>query len=265
MNPDSTNSNYSNEPSDGRKDEEFDHLAEHMPVWELDRDVDDWGRSEKLTMALDQFLIGPANKYWFRTKLKQIKSIPNQGPVVVLVNAPAHLTPITLVLAKAIAQQHPARRRARIVTASVIHRQPGLGLAAARSGAVADQQEDLVRLLRDENELLIVPVVTQSAGADRTVSSLTDSPCLAAAVSSLATVVPVSSLGFGRLPVGNKLAEAGMNLATGYLPAQYQFLVGGQLSVNQTDSVAELARSVCESIDQGLEILRSERKSRWLG
>ncbi len=134
---------------------------EHLPVVEADRDLDDWGRSARLSRALDRTLWDVAFRWWYRARLEQPRRVPSTGGALLVVNGGGPLSPIAALVAKALRESHPRHRDARPCVDPALLEQPGIALGLHRAGMVAAHDVDVRRLLADEQELVVIGVRSQ--------------------------------------------------------------------------------------------------------
>ncbi|WP_320669981.1 hypothetical protein [Patulibacter defluvii] len=261
-----------------------DGLEDHLPVVEPDRDLDDWGRSARFSGLLDRTVWEAAHKVWFRIDLEQAARIPNRGGAVLVVNGGGVASPIGPLLAKAIREDHPRRRQARICVAPALLDQPGLTVLLPRAGAVRAHPDDLHRLLADEGELVVLPVRSDRLGDDDAAGRLAREPAIVAAVRAGVPVVPVAAVGADdaqpvlgrvplpggrRLPVTLTFPHLGPLAFLLYLPAKLRLralpavATGGSGDVRQ--QAVRAAVTVARALRTTTDEMAGERGSRWLG
>src|SRR3954449_8736958 len=56
-------------------------LRELLPGVEPERQVDDWGRSERIEGLMDQTLVEFFYRLWFRCEVEGIENIPDEGEI----------------------------------------------------------------------------------------------------------------------------------------------------------------------------------------
>lgn len=255
-----------------------------LPVVESDRDLDDWGRSARVTEALDRTVWEAAYKLWFRAELEQAARIPASGGALLIVNGGGVVSPIASLLAKAIREDHPRRREARVCLARGLFEQPGLSVLLARAGAVGAHPDDLRRLLGDERALVVLAVRSDQLDDEAAAATLAAHPAILAAVATGAPIVPVAAIGaddaqpvLGRVPLpgGRRLPvtlgfpHLGPLALLAFLPAKIRLRALDALVPDDTGSPAEDAERVALSVSRRLRHESADmartRGSRWLG
>src|SRR5215210_4935425 len=56
-----------------------DELKRHLPGVEPDRQLNDWGRSERIEGLMDKTLVEFLYRYWFRAEVEGIENVPASG------------------------------------------------------------------------------------------------------------------------------------------------------------------------------------------
>ena len=86
-----------------------DHRA-YLPALEPERQVTDWGRSERVEQALDKTLYDFLYHYWFRVTVEGIENVPATGGALLVSNHAGALPPDAAMIAKAIKTEHSRPR-----------------------------------------------------------------------------------------------------------------------------------------------------------
>lgn len=257
--------------------------SDHLPVVETDRDLDDWGRSERLSRALDRTLWDAAYKYWYRAKLQQPRRVPASGGALLVVNGGGTGSPVASLLAKALRESHPQRRDARPCVDPALLDHPGVAVALNRAGVIAAHIDDIRRLLADEHELVVIGVRTDLLHDEAAERDLARHPALRAAVSAAVPVVPVVARGMDdearavarlplpgdhELPLGLGVPRIGPVSLSALLPAAVDLRALPAITPDPRDDEAgeteRVALSVARRLRHELDDMRRERRSRWV-
>ncbi len=256
---------------------------DHLPVVETDRDLDDWGRSARLSRTLDRTLWDAAYRYWYRARLQEPRRIPAVGGALLVVNGGGIGSPVTPLLAKALREAHPQRRDARPCVDPLLLDRPGVAVALNRAGAIAAHADDVRRLLVDEHELVVIGVRTDRLHDDAAEGDLARHPALRAAVAAGVPVVPVAVRGMDdesrpvarlplpgdhALPIGLGVPRVGPVALGPLLPAAVDLRALPAIVPDAREDVAadaaRIALSVARRLRHELDDMRRERRSRWV-
>jgi 1-acyl-sn-glycerol-3-phosphate acyltransferase len=130
-------------------------FREQLPGLEPDRDVTDWGRSERLTSLLDATLTSFLYHYWFRVEAEDLDNVPATGGALLVANRAGQLRADAVMIARAVREEHRVPRPVHLAGPSTFADIPGLGMVATKLGAVTDHPANLHRLLFDEKQLVL--------------------------------------------------------------------------------------------------------------
>lgn len=130
-------------------------LREQLPGLEPDRQVSDWGRSERVEGAFDRLVLDFFYHYWFRVEVEGIENVPEEGAALLLGNHAGAVPTDAAMIAKAVREEHPRPRPVNLLTDGALPGVPGLGMMVAKLGGVPDHPANLHRLLYDEQELVL--------------------------------------------------------------------------------------------------------------
>lgn len=136
----------------------LDHAAlrGQLPGLEPDRNVTDWGRSQRLSGLADATLLRFLYHYWHRVEVEGIEHVPATGGALLVSN---HAGPLPLdgaMIGRAVAEGPRLRRVVQLAAARTFADVPLLGMAAMKLGAVSAHPANLHRLLFDEQALVLV-------------------------------------------------------------------------------------------------------------
>jgi 1-acyl-sn-glycerol-3-phosphate acyltransferase len=133
-----------------------EELRRHLPGLEPDRQISDWGRSERVEALVDRTLYDFLYHYWFRVSVEGVENVPSSGGALLVANHAGAVPPDAAMIAKAIREEHPQPRPLHFLSASRLVDLPALGMLVTKVGGVADHPANLHRLLFDEGELVLV-------------------------------------------------------------------------------------------------------------
>src|SRR5687768_14590602 len=131
------------------------HLPRRAPALPEPRlsDVDEWGRSERIR-ALARQLYGPIYRNWFRVEWEGLEKIPKDGGALLIANHAAAVPSDAPVIMHGVEEElgRPVYGLADHLFKSV----PVVGTLWARSGGVVAHPENAYRLLREQQQLVLV-------------------------------------------------------------------------------------------------------------
>jgi 1-acyl-sn-glycerol-3-phosphate acyltransferase len=128
----------------------------HLPAIEPDRQVSDWGRSERIEGLVDRTLYDFLYHYWFRCEVEGIENVPATGGALLVSNHAGALPPDASMIAKAITEEHPRPRPLHLTVEHFFKGYPFFGMFVAKIGGVPAHPANVHRLLRDEQQLVLV-------------------------------------------------------------------------------------------------------------
>ena len=126
-----------------------------IPPPDPEREIDDWGRSERLVSAFEPVL-DFYYRYWFRVEHEGLENVPSEGGALLVANHSGALPPDAPMIMTAIRNDHPHPRPLYMLAEHWFKGYPGVGMLANKMGAVPAHRENAQRLLRDEGRLAIV-------------------------------------------------------------------------------------------------------------
>jgi 1-acyl-sn-glycerol-3-phosphate acyltransferase len=120
-----------------------------------ERQVDDWGRSERVFQLMEPVL-NFYYRYWFRVEVEGIEHLPTAGGALVASNHSGALPPDAPMIMQAIRNEHPNPRPLYMLGEHWFKGSPGVGMLANQIGLVAAHPANAHRLLHDEGRLVLV-------------------------------------------------------------------------------------------------------------
>ena len=119
------------------------------------RELDDWGRSERM-MALADPLLNFYYRYWFRVESEGVENVPSTGGALLVCNHAGALPPDAPMIMQAIRNEHPASRPLYMLGEHWFKGYPGVSMMASKLGVVPAHPANAQRLLGDEGRLALV-------------------------------------------------------------------------------------------------------------
>src|SRR5690242_14258379 len=130
-------------------------LRELIPAPEPGRELDDWGRSERV-FSLMEPVLNFYYRYWFRVEQEGVENVPAEGGALLVCNHSGALPPDAPMIMQAIRNEHEAPRPLYMLGEHWFKGYPGVSMAAAKMGVVPAHPANAQRLLCDEGRLAIV-------------------------------------------------------------------------------------------------------------
>ena len=131
-------------------------LRPFLPGIEPERQVDDWGRSERVAALFDRTLIDFYYHLWFRCTVEGVENVPADGPALLVSNHSGALPPDAMMIMKAISEEHSHPREVRMLVEHFFKGYPGFSMLLPKIGGVAAHPANVHRLLHDERQLVLV-------------------------------------------------------------------------------------------------------------
>src|SRR3954451_13001724 len=273
-------------------------LRDYLPGVEPERQVNDWGRSERIEGAIDKTIVEFLYRYWFRVEVEGIENVPDEGGALLVSNHSGALPPDAPMIVKAIKEEHPRPRPLYLTVEHFFKGYPGFSMLLPKIGGVAAHPANVHRLLYDEQQLVLVfpegRKGTEKLYKDRyKLRRFGRGGFVEAAMRAEAQLVPTCVVGaeeaapiFGHADVLRKLTGLiyfpitptfpwlGPLGMLGYLPAKFKirFLepidtveLGGAEAAEDKALVQTLAQEIRAQIQENLHEMLAKRKSVWLG
>jgi 1-acyl-sn-glycerol-3-phosphate acyltransferase len=140
-------------PDDQRVD--LRELRSLVPAAEPGREIDDWGRSQRI-FDLVEPLLDFYYRHWFRVEVEGIENVPESGGALIVSNHSGALPPDAPMIMQAIRHEHPRPRPLYMLGENWFKGYPGVGMLANKIGLVGAHPANAQRLLRDEQRLVLV-------------------------------------------------------------------------------------------------------------
>jgi 1-acyl-sn-glycerol-3-phosphate acyltransferase len=270
-------------------------LKDHLPGVEPERRLNDWGRSERIEGFFDQTLVEFFYRYWFRAEVEGIENVPSSGGALLVSNHSGALPPDAAMLAKAIREEHPHPRPLNITVEHFFKGYPGFSALLPKIGCVAAHPANVQRLLRDEEQLVLVFPEGRKGTAklykDRyrlrrfgrggfvEAAMRARTPIVPACVVGAEEAAPVFAqvgllkrvTGLLYFPVTPTFPHFGLLGMLGYLPAKFKLRFLEPIEFGPGDShedkalVQTVAHEVRARIQENLWDMLATRKSVWFG
>jgi 1-acyl-sn-glycerol-3-phosphate acyltransferase len=271
-------------------------LRELVPAAEPGREVDDWGRSQRV-FDLIQPLLDFYYRYWFRAEVEGIENVPSRGGALIVSNHSGALPPDAPMIIEAIRHEHPRPRPLYMLGEHWFKGYPGVAMLTAKIGLVAAHPANAQRLLRDEERLVLVFPEGQKAtrklywqryrlrrfgrgGFVRT-AMRAGVPIVPVGLIGAEEAMPIFAhvpllerlTGLLYFPVNHAFPQFGLAAALMYLPAKFKirFLEPVDLSRYGPDEADDLAlvqrlsERIRTRIQEELDDLLLARQSVWFG
>src|SRR5256714_4849699 len=133
-----------------------DDLRSYLPGVEPERQLNDWGRSERVEGFMDRTLVDFFYHQWFRCEVEGIENVPAAGGALLVSNHSGALPPDAPMIAKAIKEEHAHPRPLNITVEHFFKGYPGFSMLIPKMGCVAAHPANVQRLLYDEQQLVLV-------------------------------------------------------------------------------------------------------------
>jgi 1-acyl-sn-glycerol-3-phosphate acyltransferase len=272
-------------------------LREHLPGVEVERQVNDWGRSERLERLLDRTIVDFFYHYWFRVDVQGIENVPAEGGALLVSNHAGALPPDAPMIAKAIKEEHPRPRPVHLTVEHFFKGYPGFAMLLPKMGAVPAHPANVHRLLYDEGQLVqVMPEGrkgTEKLYKDRyRLRRFGRGGFVASAMRARAPIVPIAFVGaeesapvfaqvgfmrrltgFLYFPITPTFPHFGVLGMLGYLPAKFTIRFLPPIPTDQFGDepwldralVQDVAEDVRDTIQRNVIDMLAHRQSVWTG
>jgi 1-acyl-sn-glycerol-3-phosphate acyltransferase len=270
-------------------------LRELLPGVEPERTLTDWGRSERIEGFYDRTLLEFLYRYWFRCEVEGIENVPSTGGALLVSNHSGALPPDAPMIGKAIKEEHTHPRPLNTTVEHFFKGYPGFSMLLPKIGCVAAHPANVHRLLRDEEQLVLVfpegRKGTEKLFKDRyRLRRFGRGGFVEAAMRANAPIVPVCVVGaeeaapvFAQVSVLQKLTgllyfpitptfpHLGLLGMLGYLPAKFKIRFLEPIHFDEPEMyrdrslVQTIAQEVRARIQEGVWEMVGERESVWFG
>src|SRR5215208_1507140 len=133
-----------------------EELKSQLPGVEPERQLNDWGRSERIEGIFDRTVAEFFYRYWFRAEVEGIENVPAAGGALLVSNHGGALPPDAAMIAKAIREEHAHPRPVNITVEHFFKGYPGFSALLPKIGCVPAHPANVHRLLHDERQLVLV-------------------------------------------------------------------------------------------------------------
>jgi 1-acyl-sn-glycerol-3-phosphate acyltransferase len=133
-----------------------EELRRHLPGLEPERQLTDWGRSERVEGFFDRTIVEFFYRYWFRAEVEGIENVPSTGGALLVSNHSGALPPDATMIAKSVREEHSHPRPVHITVEHFFKGYPGFSMLIPKTGSVAAHPANVHRLLFDEEQLVLV-------------------------------------------------------------------------------------------------------------
>src|SRR3954469_596229 len=269
-------------------------LRAYLPGVEPERQLNDWGRSERIEGLIDR-LYDFYYRYYFRAEVEGIENVPATGGALLVSNHSGALPPDAPMIGKAIREEHPHPRPLNITVEHFFKGYPGLSMLLPKMGGVAAHPANVHRLLYDEEQLVLVfpegRKGTEKLYKDRyKLRRFGRGGFVEAAMRARAPIVPIAVVGaeeaapvFAHLnplakltgltyfPIAPTFPHFGVLGMLGYLPAKFKIRFLEPIEFDDEGMyrdkslVQTVAQEVRARIQENVWQMVGERESVWFG
>jgi 1-acyl-sn-glycerol-3-phosphate acyltransferase len=268
-----------------------------LPAIEPERQITDWGRSERVEQLFDRTLWDFLYHYWFRCDVEGIENVPDTGGALLVSNHAGALPPDAPMIVKAIKEEHVRPRPVHLTVEHFFKGYPFFSQLVQKLGGVPAHPANVHRLLYDEEQLVLVfpegRKGTEKLYNDRyRLRRFGRGGFVASAMRAGAPIVPIAVVGaeeampaFAQIGVLQRLTgllyfpitptfpHFGPLGFVGYLPAKFRIRFLEPVRTDDLGSepwedaglVQTIAEDIRARIQEELIDMLAERRSVWLG
>ena len=195
-------------------------------------DVDEWGRSENMR-AIARAVYGPIYRNWFRAEWEGLENIPREGGALLIANHAGALPSDAPVIMHGIEEE--IGRPVYGLAEHLFRALPVVGTMWSRVGGVAAHPENAYRLLREQQQLVLVfPEGTKATGktyGERyRLRRFGRGGFVEIAMRAGVPIVPITVVGAEEsMPIAFKIPALSRLLGLPYFPITYNQLLLGPL------------------------------------
>ncbi|MDQ3476765.1 MAG: acyltransferase family protein [Actinomycetota bacterium] len=199
-------------------------------------EVDEFGFDEDFTDRVYLPALRPLYKSWFRVETFGMHNIPDTGGALVVANHSGTVPMDGLMTALAVHDEHPARRRLRLLGADLVFKLPLVGSIARKTGNTLACNADAERLLETGELVGVYPEGFKGVGkpfADRyKLQRFGRGGFVSAAIRTGVPIIPCSIVGAEEIyPMIGNLKGLARVLGVPYLPVTPTFPLLGPLGL----------------------------------
>jgi 1-acyl-sn-glycerol-3-phosphate acyltransferase len=271
-------------------------LRDLIPRADPSREVDDWGRSERVFQLVEPAL-NFYYRYWFRVEPEGVENVPSDGGALLVSNHSGALPPDAPMIMQSIRNEHRSPRPLYMLGEHWFKGFPGVGMLANKIGLVPAHSANAQRLLRDEGRLVLVFPEGQKGsrklywqryrlrrfgrGGFVKTAIRAGVPIVPVAVVGAEEAMPIFAhvpllqrlTGLIYFPINHAFPHFGVAAGLMYLPAKFKIRFLEPISFDRyspsdaddLELVQRLGEEVRQRIQTEVDRLVSERKSVWFG
>jgi 1-acyl-sn-glycerol-3-phosphate acyltransferase len=275
---------------------ELRDLRDLLAAPDPDREVDDWGRSERVFRMMEP-LLNFYYRYWFRVDVEGIENVPASGGALIVSNHSGALPPDAPMIMQAIRNEHPQPRPLYMLGEDWFKGYPGVGMLTTKMGLVGAHPANAHRLLHDEGRLALVFPEGQKGtrkvywqryklrrfgrGGFVKTALRAGVPIVPVAVVGAEEAMPIFAhvktlerlTGLIYFPVNHAFPHFGLAASLMYLPAKFkirflepvEFERKGPDAADDVAFVQQAADDLRSRIQSSVNEMLRDRKSVWLG